>query len=374
MIELALVVLPIAAAGLFAWWDRRRRRDLRWTGVTPGEQPLDHDPQTSAISTADANRVTVRFTPPDGMTPGMAGTIIDGSADRRDVAATLIDLAVRGYLVLHAERPTSTQGKAMKVRWRLTRTDQEATELERHEQILLDGIPQRAPGVLVNELPPNLLSRAQDALREDSVAHGWHAPHRALTPRRVAVGLVVGIVIAVGYGVAQMSPPAMALAIGLAVAAAGLAFLRTSSSRTAAGTAARVQARGFERYLATAKAHQIRLEEAQDLFSRFLPWAIAFGVADRWAKTFAEAAAYGHAAGVDAAFDLQWLDGLDLIGSVADVGGDVMHALDIDGIGALQTIGDLASNVDEAGSLLGDALGGITDGLGDLVGGLFDAF
>ncbi len=184
----------------------------------------------------------------------------------------------------------------------------------------------------------------------------------------------MGIVIAVGYGVARMSPPAMALAIGLAVAAAGLAFLRTSSSRTAAGTAARVQARGFERYLATAEAHQIRLEEAQDLFSRFLPWAIAFGVADRWAKTFAEAAAYGHAAGVDAAFDLQWLDGLDLIGSVADVGGDVMHALDIDGIGALQTIGDLASNVDEAGSLLGDALGGITDGLGDLVGGLFDAF
>lgn len=379
MLELALLVLPVGVAGLFGWWDRRRRRDVRWTDVTPGELPITSDPQTAAISAADANRVTVRFTPPDGMTPGMAGTVIDGSADRRDVAATIIDLAVRGYAVLHTERPSSTRGTAAKVRWRLTRTDKDAGSdgpaLERHEQIILDGIPRRAPGVLVTELPPALISGTQEALREDAVAHGWFVPHRFLTPRRAALGLGTLAAIALGYAAVNTSPLALALAIGCAVGAAGLALLRTAPSRTAAGTATRLQARGFEHYLATAEARQIRLEEAQDLFSRFLPWAIAFGVADRWAKAFAEAATAGHLDGLDVSFELDWLDGLDLLfPEPTPEGEEVVHALDVGGMDALDTIGDLASNLGEATSLLGDALGGVADGLGDLVGGIFDAF
>lgn len=54
---------------------------------------------------------------------------------------------------------------------------------------------------------------------------------------------------------------------------------------------------GFRQYLVTAEANQIRWEEAQDVFSRYLPFAIVFGVADRWAKTFQEVAAAAAAAG-----------------------------------------------------------------------------
>ena len=44
--------------------------------------------------------VAVQFTPPEGVQPGMLGTIIDEEANVVDVTATLIDLAVRGYLVI----------------------------------------------------------------------------------------------------------------------------------------------------------------------------------------------------------------------------------------------------------------------------------
>ena len=57
------------------------------------------------------------------------------------------------------------------------------------------------------------------------------------------------------------------------------------------------QSLGFRQYLVTAEANQIRWEEAQDIFSRFLPFAIVFGVAERWAATFEEVAAAAAAAG-----------------------------------------------------------------------------
>ncbi|MGH7674856.1 MAG: DUF2207 domain-containing protein, partial [Gemmatimonadales bacterium] len=42
--------------------------------------------------------ITVQYEPLPGLTPGEAGTLLDNAADLRDVTATLVDLAVRGYL------------------------------------------------------------------------------------------------------------------------------------------------------------------------------------------------------------------------------------------------------------------------------------
>src|SRR4029453_12748533 len=66
-------------------------------------------------------------------------------------------------------------------------------------------------------------------------------------------------------------------------------------ARTAKGTAALAQARGFREYLVTAEANQIRFEEGEDIFSRYLPFAIVFGVTERWAKVFQDLAASGAA-------------------------------------------------------------------------------
>ena len=45
---------------------------------------------------------------------------------------------------------------------------------------------------------------------------------------------------------------------------------------------------GFRNYLATAEADQLKFEEGEDIFSKYLPWAIIFGLADRWAKICAD--------------------------------------------------------------------------------------
>ena len=64
------------------------------------------------------------------------------------------------------------------------------------------------------------------------------------------------------------------------------------------------QARGFELYLRTAEADQIKFEEGIDVFSRYLPYAIMFGVAERWTKVFEQLAAEGRYT-----FDTPWYVG-----------------------------------------------------------------
>ena len=93
-------------------------------------------------------------------------------------------------------------------------------------------------------------------------------------------------------------PVALVLGGGLVIAGLViLAFSRAMAWRTADGSAVLAQSRGFREYLVTAEADQIAFEEAQQIFSRYLPYAIVYGVADRWAKVFAQVASAAEAAG-----------------------------------------------------------------------------
>jgi hypothetical protein len=47
----------------------------------------------------------------------------------------------------------------------------------------------------------------------------------------------------------------------------------------------------------TAEAEQIRFEEGQDVFSRYRPYAIVFGLTERWARILGDVAAQGRSVG-----------------------------------------------------------------------------
>jgi uncharacterized membrane protein len=57
-------------------------------------------------------------------------------------------------------------------------------------------------------------------------------------------------------------------------------------SRTAKGTAITRRVNGFRRVIETAEEHTAKWAEQENVFTRFLPYAIVFGVTDRWARAF----------------------------------------------------------------------------------------
>jgi uncharacterized membrane protein len=117
------------------------------------------------------------------------------------------------------------------------------------------------------------------------VASGWFLGFRSAGTDQVG-GISLGI------------PSGIVLAAGLVLAGLVVRLLgKRMASRTADGSAVLAQSLGFKQYLTTAEANQIRFEEAQAIFSRYLPYAIVFGVADRWARVFNEVAEAAAAAG-----------------------------------------------------------------------------
>jgi len=305
------VVLPVFAAALMGFLVWTRGRDERYAGLTPGLTPGVG--QQHEVVRGQAPTVGVQFSPPAGVQPGMLGTIVDESANTVDVAATVVDLAVRGHLTLEE----TESGLFGRTDWRLTRTQsprEDRSALHLYERRLLDGIFSSRDTVLLSELKNEFrptLESVQSAMYDEVVARGWF--RRSPQAQRAAwTGLgkvmVFGGLLGTfwfGSGLSSMMvgsgfpvPPAAVLAGGV-VLAGGIFWLlgRRMAARTAEGSAVLAQSLGFREYLVTAEASQIRWEEAQEIFSRYLPYAIVFGVAERWASTFEQVAAAAAAAG-----------------------------------------------------------------------------
>ena len=392
---------PILCAALGIWFFRRRRRDEIYVGITPGELPALGQQVTvrrvDRPGTAWSGPVAVRFTPPEGLSPGLLGTVIDGRADAVDVSAMLIDLAVRGHLRLaavpadaDAPPPPARDGRPSPAPtpphdWQLIRLDRPSGDAVLPvEEALLGAVFAHGSPVTIGELRQRgfdlTMRQAQIGLYREVVTRGWYGRHPRDRNRRlgclgVPLGLIGAALIAVpavqiGRDWATASSQAQVmLAAGAGLLVAALILLRGGrgrTPRTAAGSAVRIQALGFREYLATAEAGQIRFEEAAGLFSRYLPYAMVFGVADRWARTFAQVARSAQRDTLAAAvFDLGWIDPVLAVGDFARLGTGAIEA--IPDLSPLSDIGDL----DLFGEM-GDVLGSVTEGAGDFASRMSD--
>jgi uncharacterized membrane protein YgcG len=201
----------------------------------------------------------------------------------------MIDLAVRGHLRIEQ------QGKKDWTFVQLGGRDQ----LVGYEQNLLSKLFQHGSTVTTDELRDRDYSGVLEGTRSKLYQRvtselGWfrRSPNAsrglaiaggvALIAAGAALGFALGLV---GFGL-----------VALPFVICGVLMLALNNrfpSRTADGSAVLAQAKGFELYLTTAEADQIKFEEGVDIFSRYLPYAIVFGVAERWAKIFEQLAAQG---------------------------------------------------------------------------------
>ena len=233
--------------------------------------------------------IVPEYEPPDSLRPAQLGLLLDESADTKDVTATIVDLAVRGYLVI-AEIP---QHAVFATRdWTLTKTAKVATDLLPYERIVYDGLFDDRESVKLSELKRHFaetLQKAEGALYQDSVARGWFArrPDRTrlgylgLGLLGIVAGLALAFVLGRGVGAGL---------VGLAVVLVGIVAVpvaRIMPAKTAVGAELLRRTLGFRRYMDVAEKDRARFAERENIFSTYLPFAIVFGCVDRWARAFA---------------------------------------------------------------------------------------
>jgi Predicted membrane protein (DUF2207) len=232
------------------------------------------------------------FAPPDGVRPGQIGTLIDEQADVVDVTATIIDLAVRGYLLIE-ELPRETYGR---IDWQLRSMRRPADDLLPYERILYDALFSGRDVVRLSELDGTFadkLTAVRRALYEDVVRQGWFARRpdaertRWTTVGMVLAGLgVVGTVLLAVY-------TNLAL-IGLAVIIAGAALAvggQYMPAKTTRGATVLAHTLGFRAHLFRGEVPDSPAGHRVALFSHYLPYAVVFDVVQRWAQTVADVGA-----------------------------------------------------------------------------------
>jgi hypothetical protein len=287
----AIVVVGVAAFAFLAW---TRGRDRRYLG-SQVDQVLgnpDGAAQRVPIGEGDAE-APVEFAPPEGIQPGQVGTLIDERANTLDVSATIVDLAVRGHLVIQ-EIPD--HGLFGKPDWRLVRLEADEATLLPYERLLLEGLFRDGDDVTLSSLRATFaqrLSKVEDSLYVDARDRGWFAirPDKVRSRwRLLGLGLTV---LGIAGTIALASATRLGL-IGIGAVVVGLVFLVGAGrmpARTPAGTAMLRRIRGFRRVIATADRYMARWAEQENVFPAMLPYAVVFGLTDKWADAFASLAA-----------------------------------------------------------------------------------
>ena len=280
------------------WW-KKHGGDDRYLGVPPGSVPSEESRTTAPVGPSDPHLVIpVAFSPP-AMNVAQAGLLADGKLSAVETTATIVDLAARGVLRIDARSAA-----------RLSATLLDPTgATERHETgLLLNIFGGRPSGAVATLSGIGVLTRANDNLQQ-SVRTEMDTS--GLFKRNPSQGsefsarFLVGGVIFFGFlgimGSLLLAGPTLALTVALALLAlvpvlATVLVVRSKlkvGARSARGRALTDQIEGFRTYLATAEASQLRFEEDQDIFSRYLPWAIIFDLTHRWTTICQELVAAG---------------------------------------------------------------------------------
>jgi uncharacterized membrane protein YgcG len=230
--------------------------------------------------------------PPADVRPGQTGTLLTGRATPRDVTATIVDLAMRGYLTIEETARTTE----MRRDWRLVRLKKKGDLLD-YEQLLLDalfagsGSHHGAPSILMSELGgafTGSLKEAEGALATDVTDRGWFTSRPDVVRLKWLImgGLVFVAGLAVTIAAAAFTHYGL---IPVPLALAGLTliiFARWMPVRTAKGTEVARKLEGFRRYIMTTTGGQAH-PAGPDALGAHLPYAMAFGCTQEWADVTA---------------------------------------------------------------------------------------
>ena len=269
------LLIPLIAffVMFWLWWTRGR------------------DPRRQAIS--------VQYEPPDKLTPGECGTLVDNEAAMRDITATLVDLAVKGYLTIEQKEESHLLGltHSKDYIFHMKKPPAEWAAARSHEQEMLSALFDDGANanVSLSDLQNHFythLPAIRDRIFSALMSDGYYL-HRPDTVKQgyIGAGLLMGGLLVFGgsgylanaTGIAAGSWIFAGIATGLVICIFGW-FM---SARTITGARALEKVLGFEEFLGRVEKDQIeRLEKTPELFEKFLPYAMALKVEKRWVQAF----------------------------------------------------------------------------------------
>ena len=176
-----IFALPLLAFFFMYWLWHTRGRDPRQFPIAP------------------------RYEPPKGLTPAEVGTLMDNYPDLRDITATLVDLAVRGYLRIEERETDTWLGLSSKTEYTfvLRKKKAEWGELILHENKLLRAVfsDGKSDSVDLADLENEFykdLPAIRDRIYDGLIKHKFYTarPDKVKNRYLIAAGITFGVLFA----------------------------------------------------------------------------------------------------------------------------------------------------------------------------------
>ena len=236
--------------------------------------------------------IVVNYEAPDGLTPAEVGTLVDERVDMRDISASIIDLAVRGYLKIEEVKSNSWFSSGSDYRFIKLK---EPKELKGFEQKLFNKIFADGDTVLLSDLRekffPVISQVRSDLYRSLSKDHFFDGNPNTVRGTFLVLGLlllaaVLGAACLIQVGLIGRVFPVPVIIAGVLSALAIVITSRVMPRKTRKGRIAWEKIAGLQEYIRRAEVDDIKEQERQGIFERLLPYAIVFGLSKRWGKAF----------------------------------------------------------------------------------------
>lgn len=232
--------------------------------------------------------VVVEYEPPEKLRPAEIGVLTDERADTLDVVATIIDLAARGYLTITEISKKWVFGDTD---YLLTKKKEDINDLVSYEKLLVDKLFDGKKEVTISSLKTTFyedLAQVKKSLYERIVSQKFFPS----SPEKMrALYLVSGIVVLIlgfiMFTYVINGDSAYPVDFGIGVISFGFFLLVLSpfmSRKTGYGREMYRRVKGYQLFISTAEKYRQRFFEKKNLFNEVLPYAIVFGLTEKFAQ------------------------------------------------------------------------------------------
>jgi uncharacterized protein (TIGR04222 family) len=247
--------------------------------------------------------VVTRYEPPAGFSPASLRFIERMSYDDKAMTAAIVNLAVKGYLRIEQSGDDHVL--------HLVDAAPDAAPLAAGEQALLTALFRDGERVGLDNSNHELLGQARHqhhASLQRDYTHRYFRTNGAMNLPAVLIAIAVAVIaISLGGG-----PTLLVVGIIAVTVAVIILFAILMKRPTGIGRKVLDEAAGFRDYLEIAEKDEMNLrnppEKTPELFERYLPFALAMGVEQRWAERFAAIFAGLRGPG-DAPYHPSWYNG-----------------------------------------------------------------
>jgi hypothetical protein len=199
------------------------------------------------------------------LTPGETGTLIDETVDMKEITATIVDLARRGFMKIVEKK----KGDFSLIKLKEYADDK---TLQDHEQTLLSRLFIGTEEMRIKDTDlVSTVTTMKANLYTEAVTEKYFDRNPNTT--RTIFYVIAGMALFTG---------------NFFLAAVAFIFGRVMPKKTQVGTDAAAVAKSLKNFLSSQERWLAGIAKNQLMFEKLLPYAIAFGVEKIWAKRFAD--------------------------------------------------------------------------------------